>query len=63
MTQKELSYIEDAIGHENNIIKICEETIKLLQDEKLKEFIQNEISEHTTLKEKLMYTLGAKANE
>ena len=63
MTQKELSYIEDAIGHENNIIKICEETIKLLQDEKLKEFIQNEISEHTTMKEKLMYTLGAKANE
>ena len=63
MTQKELSYIEDAIGHENNIIKICEETIKLLQDEKLKEFIQNEISEHTTLKEKLMNVLGAKANE
>ena len=63
MTQKELSYIEDAIGHEKNIIKICEETIKLLQDEKLKEFIQNEISEHTTLKEKLMNILGAKANE
>lgn len=63
MTQKELSYIEDAIGHENNIIKICEETIKLLQDEKLKEFIQNEISEHTTLKERLMNILGAKANE
>lgn len=63
MTQKELLYIEDAIGHENNIIKICEETIKFLQDDNLKTFIQNEISKHTTMKEKLMYTLGAKANE
>ena len=39
MTQKELSYLEDAIGHEGNIIKICEETIKKLEDEELITFM------------------------
>jgi len=57
MTQKELSYLEDAIGHESNIIKICEETIKNLEDESLKEFMSNEVSNHTSLKEKLLNTL------
>ena len=33
MTQKELLYVEDAVGHETNIIKILQETIKNLQDE------------------------------
>ena len=27
MTQKELSYVEDAIGHEDNIIKIIDDNI------------------------------------
>ena len=31
MTQKELSYVEDAIGHECNIIKIIEQGIKNLE--------------------------------
>ena len=32
MTQKELSYVEDAIGHEQNIIAIGEYSIELLED-------------------------------
>ena len=35
MTQKELLYLEDAIGHEQNIISIIEEKIEKLVDEKL----------------------------
>lgn len=63
MTQKELAYVEDAIGHEENIIKICNESIKYLEDKSLKEFFQNEVNIHTTMKEKLLYLLEVKSNE
>ena len=46
MTQKELAYVEDAIGHEKNIIAICQETKNYLKDEALKSFIESEISKH-----------------
>ena len=62
MTQKELLYLEDAIGHEQSIIKICEESLKLLSDEQLTSFIENELNKHTSLKEELMNTLKEKAN-
>ena len=63
MTQKELSYIEDAIGHETNIIAICNDTASRLQDEELITFIKEEITKHTNIKEKLMNMLEVKANE
>ena len=63
MTQKELAYVEDAIGHEESIIKICEESIKKIEDETLKEFLQNEVNTHTSIKERLLNLLEAKANE
>lgn len=63
MTQKELSYLEDAIGHEGNIIKICQETLNYLQDEKLITFMNNELSNHMSLKQDLMNMLEVKANE
>lgn len=63
MTQKELLYIEDAIGHENNIITIVEETIKNIQDEKLVTFLEQELQEHVSMKEKLISKLEALANE
>lgn len=63
MTQKELLYIEDAIGHENTIIKVCEDTIQKLEDENLKSFIQNEVSVHQKAKERLMNMLEVKVNE
>lgn len=63
MTQKELLYYEDAIGHEVNIIKICEDSIKKLEDENLINFMQGEIEMHKSLKEKLMNKLGSEINE
>ena len=63
MTQKELAYVEDAVGHESNIIKILEETIKNIEDERLKNFLQTELSEHTKTKEKLISKLEGIANE
>ena len=63
MTQKELLYLEDAIGHEKNIIKIIEDTIERLDDQNLISFMQNELNMHTNLKERLMNFLEAKANE
>ena len=63
MTQKELAYIEDAIGHEKTIIDVCNQTLNYLEDEKLKSFIENEINEHTKTKEQLMSKLEAKVNE
>lgn len=62
MTQKELAYVEDAIGHESNIIKILEQTIKNIEDERLVNFLQTELSEHTKTKEKLISKLEESAN-
>ena len=63
MTQKELAYIEDAIGHESNIIKILEQTNERIEDERLKNFLQTELSEHTKMKEQLIRKLEEKSNE
>jgi hypothetical protein len=63
MTQKELLYFEDAILHECSIISICEETLNHLEDEKLVSFIENELHEHTVLKEKLMNLLEENSHE
>lgn len=63
MTQKELSYLEDAIGHETNIAKICEENIKNLSDESLITFMENELEVHHSLKKRLLNVLEDKANE
>lgn len=63
MTQKELAYVEDAIGHEDNIIKICNESIKYLEDVMLKAFLQNEVNVHTSMKERLLNLLEVKSNE
>lgn len=63
MTQKELNYVEDAIGHEQNIIKILENTKNNLQDEALKTFIENEYNIHTSMKDYLLNMLEGKINE
>lgn len=62
MTQKELLYFEDAVGHESNIIKIINSGLTDLQDEELINFMQNELKKHENLKQKLMNMLGEKAN-
>ena len=63
MTQKELLYFEDAIGHEGNIISILKETIKALQNEELVTFLENELNIHEKRKESLLNCLEDIANE
>lgn len=63
MTQKELSYVEDAIGHESTIISVLEDTAKNLQDEELVSFVEENIQNHTSMKEGLMSLLEEKVNE
>lgn len=62
MTQKELLYLEDAVGHETSIIKILNETLGMLDDEKLVVFIEEEIDKHNSLKDELLNLLEDKAN-
>lgn len=62
MTQKELLYVEDAVGHETNIIKILQETIKNIQDENLISFLENKLEIHVSMKQKLINKLEEKAN-
>ncbi len=62
MTQKELLYFEDAIGHVSNIIKILEESIKNVSDDEILSFMEEEINCQSTLKETLMTKLKEKAN-
>ena len=63
MTQKELLYFEDAIGHESNMIAICNDIINTLQDKSLITFLKKEVKKHMALKTKLMNMLEDKTNE
>ena len=62
MTEKELLYVEDAIGHENTIIKVCEETVQYLTDENLISFMKDELTKHENTKQKLLEMLEVKSN-
>lgn len=63
MTQKELSYYEDAIGHEDNIIKIITESINNLEDSQLVSFMESEKNKHNEMRERLMTLLESEVNE
>ena len=63
MTQKELLYLEDAIGHEQSIITICEETADYLEDKNLISFMKTEKRKHESTKNKLIKLLEGKSNE
>lgn len=63
MTQKELSYVEDAIGHESSIIEILNYESDNLEDENLVSFMNSELNKHNKIKERLMSLLEEKANE
>lgn len=62
MTQKELLYVEDAIGHEQNLIKILNETINLLQNVELKNFLSGQLKIHQNIKTELMNLLGGEVS-
>ena len=63
MTQKELLYVEDAIGHENSIIEILTESINSMDDDKLINFLENDLKKHEDIKNKLFNLLEVKSNE
>ena len=63
MTQKELLYVEDAIGHEKNIISICNETVNMLEEDDLVSFMEKEIKKHESILNKLNNLLEDKKNE
>ena len=63
MTQKELSYVEDAIEHEKNIISIIDETLKKIENENLIIFFNEELKLHEETKEKLINMMEEKAHE
>ena len=62
MTQKELLYVEDAIGHEKVIIDICNDLLTHITDDEIYSFISNEIKNHETMKNNLMNMLEVKSN-
>ena len=63
MTQKELLYVEDAIGHESSIIEIIKESINSMDDDTLINFLENDLKKHKELKLKLTNLLEEKVNE
>ena len=63
MTQKELLYYEDAIGHESNIVSILEDNLENLEDENLISFLEREIKAHNKTKESLIKVLEKNCNE
>ena len=54
MTQKELLYVEDAIGHENTTLGILNNMVNSLDDDSIIKFIEKEIKKHTNYKESLL---------
>ena len=63
MTQKDLLYLEDAFEHEDNLISICNYTISSLDDNDLKNFMEEQVKKHEKIKEKLMKVMEDIGNE
>lgn len=63
MTQKELLYIEDAIGHEKVLIDNIKDYINCLQEEDLIEFMQKELRKHEKIKNDFIKLLESESNE
>lgn len=63
MTQKELLYMEDAIGHEQNLETIFTNFSNAVEDTELSSFIEKLAKKHQTLSEKLLKVMEEAANE
>ena len=63
MTEKELLYLEDAVGHEKNLSAICDFTISNLEDKSLISFMEEEANRHTSTLNNLINYLGGQVNE
>lgn len=62
MTQKELLYLEDAVGHEQSIMQILEISIENLDDEELVSFLKEELRVHESINKKLLKKMEAISN-
>lgn len=58
MSPKELLYIEDALGHEQQMKKACTDFASQLQDADLKNFVQSLCTKHQASFDKLYQTLN-----
>ena len=63
MTQKELLYVEDAVCHESSIISILTDSINNIENEELRDFLEEKLNEHIAFKVELINMLEDKANE
>ena len=63
MTQKELLYVEDAIGHEKTIISMLNSSIEQIEDEDLKVYLEDEVKIHTKQEDELLKLLEDLVNE
>ncbi len=63
MTQKELLYLEDAIGHEKNIMDIINESISNTNSKRLINYLNSELSTHEKLYNSLLKHMEDIANE
>ena len=62
MTQKELLYFEDAIGHLGNILKLLNDFNEKVDNNQIKEFLSNEKEKLQNLKSNLTNVLGGIVN-
>ena len=63
MTQKELLYVEDAIGHEKTLIAMLNSSIEKIEDEELETYLDNEVKVHIKLEKELLKLLEDLSNE
>ncbi len=63
MTQKELLYFEDAIGHLKNIDKLLNDFIGKVDNNQIKDFFSSEQVKLQDLKSNLTAVLGGVSNE
>ena len=63
MTQKELLYVEDAVMHQENILKIIENLTKNMESAELLSFMDEQKKSHQNIYNNLMDLIKEKANE
>ena len=63
MTNKELSYYEDAVTHEENIISIIKALEDAVSDPDIMTYIGGELETHKKIKSKLVKRLKEAINE
>ena len=63
MTQKELLYVEDAIGHEKTIVSVLNDTIEKLENEDLVSYMNDEVATHQEIMDDLTKLLEGNCNE